>query len=194
MAETHTIARSPGVAYAVSDTGPLISAFQSGSLGLLASVFAAIYIPQACMTELEQHGWEEEVQSAILQLAVVRLNPKEEEYALELADQIAQHSNTRDPVLEHHIGEAQAIVVALRPEHRADLLLLDELAARAVARQAELKLSGFPGALLLATQLGLISAEELRVRLDTCREKGTHYGEAFIQEVYEMAQMGRRQR
>lgn len=53
------------------------------------------------------------------------------------------------------------------------------------------KLSGFPGVLLLATQGGLISAEELRTRLEICREKGTHYRTSFIQQVYEMAKQSR---
>jgi len=71
--------------------------------------------------------------------------------------------------------------------------LLDELAARAIARQMGVKLSGFPGALLLAVQGGLISAEELKARLEVCRKKGTHYGAHFIQQVYEMAKHGRRE-
>ena len=82
--------------------------------------------------------------------------------------------------------------MALRPEHRNDLLLLDELAARAVAKQKGIKLSGFPGVLLLAAQTGLISAEELKTRLEMCREQGTHYRTNFIQQVYEMAKQRRR--
>ena len=104
------------------------------------------------------------------------------------ADQIAWHPDTHEQRSESHIGEAQAIVLALRPEHKDDLLLLDELAARAVvAGQTDLKLSGFPGVLLLATQTGFISAEDMKARMETCREKGTHYGKGFIRQVYKMA-------
>ena len=93
---------------------------------------------------------------------------------------------------ENHLGEAQAIALALRSEHRNDLLLLDELAAREIAKQMGAKLSGFPGVLLLAVQVGLISAEELKARLEACRYKGTHYGAELIEQVYEMAKLGRR--
>ena len=114
----------------------------------------------------------------------------EEKYALELAERIAHHPDTHDPVAEGHLGEAQAIALALRSEYKDDLLLLDELAARAVAKQEGVKLSGFPGVLLVAVQGGLISAEDLRSRLETCRAQGTHYGARFVQEVYEMAKQG----
>ena len=97
-------------------------------------------------------------------------------------------------IAEHHLSEAQVIVLALRPEHQDDALLLDELAARAIAKQMGVKLSGFPGVLLLAVQGGLIAAEELKQRLERCRAQGTHYGVTFIRQVYEMAKHIRRTR
>lgn len=194
MTRTPSTARSrlPGVTYAISNTGPLISTFQSDSFALLTKIFATILVSTACVAELEKHGWEEEMQSASPQLVIVKLTANEEKRSLTFAEQIAQHPDTNDPVAENHLGEAHAIVLALRPEHRDDVLLVDELAARAVAKQTGLKLSGFPGALLLATQGGLISAEELKARLEICREQGTHYGATFIRQVYEMAKQCRR--
>ncbi len=192
MAEVRAATRRPGVTYAVSNTGPLISAFQSDSFALLAHIFAEIHTSTVCMAELTNHGWEEEVRAASPKLVIMKLASGEERRALAIAKQIAQHPDTNDPIAEHHLGEAQAIVLALRSEHRADLLLLDELAARAIAKQMGVKLSGFPGALLLAVQGGLITAEELKVRLEKCREQGTHYGASFIKQVYEMAKQGRR--
>ena len=100
--------------------------------------------------------------------------------------------DTKDPVGENHLGEAQAIALVLRPAYREDLLLVDELAARAMAKQLGIRLSGFPGVLLVAVQSGLISAEDLQERLENCRQQGTHYGMPFIRQVYEMAKHGRR--
>jgi predicted nucleic acid-binding protein len=192
MAERHPAARLPGATYAISNTGPLISAFQSDSVALLARIFPEIYISPVCLTELTKHGWEEEVRAALSKVVVVELTPTEERHALTIAQHIAQHPDTNDPTAEHHLGEAQVIVLALRSEHRDDLLLLDELAARAIAKQLGVKLSGFPGVLLLAVQGGLISAEELKKRLDKCREQGTHYGVKFIRQVCELAKRLRR--
>ena len=179
--------RQPGVTYAISDTGPLISAFQSDSFDLLAQIFAEVHISRACLDELETHGWIKQVQAAMPKLAVVELTSREKDMALNIARQVANHPDTNDPVVENHLGEAQAIALALRAEYRDDLLLLDERAARAIAQERGLKLSGFPGVLLLAVQAELMSADDLRTRLETCRAQGTHYSIQFIERVYAMA-------
>ena len=64
------------------------------------------------------------------------------------------------------------------------MLLLDELAARAVAEEIGLTLSGFAGVLLVAVQEGVLTADELKERLATCQRQGTHYSAAFIEKVY----------
>lgn len=179
--------------YAVCNTGPLISAFQSDSLLLLTQIFTEIQVSSVCVDELLRHGWEAKVRAATPPLVIVPVSPEEEQRAYLIAGQIAQHPQNNDPVIENHLGEAQAITLALRPEHQSDVLLLDELAARSVAQQLGIRLSGFPGVLLLAVQAGLITAEELKSRLEQCRQQGTHYGVRFIQQVYEMARQGRRE-
>lgn len=183
MISTPSGVRRPGATYAVSNTGPLIAAFQSESFALLTALFAEIHLPPACQAELEAHGYGPQVQAAAPQLVLVPLTPSEIQRAGRIAQQIAHHSATRDPMAAHHRGEAQAIVLARRPAYRNDLLLLDELAARAVAQHQGVKLSGFPGVLLLAVQGGLISADELKARLERCRAQGTHYGVRFIHRV-----------
>ena len=172
--------------------GPLISAFQSGSFALLSQIFAEIHISTACVAELIRHGWEAEIKAATPPLVIVSLSAAEEEQAMAIAEEIAQQPETKDPVVVNHLGEAQAIQLALRPEHQNDVLLLDELAARTVARQRKVKLSGFPGTLLMAVQAGLLSAEELQERLEKCRQQGTHYSVTFIEQVFEMAKQKRR--
>ena len=57
--------RQLGRTYAVSDTGPLISAFQAKSFSLLTQIFAEIHISTMCQAEMVRHGWEEEVRSAV---------------------------------------------------------------------------------------------------------------------------------
>ncbi len=186
------ISNAPIGTYAVCNTGPLISAFQSDSFPLLAQIFTGIHVSNVCFGELVLHGWDTEVQAATPPLVIVPLTPEEEQQAYKIAEQIAGHPQNSDPVIENHLGEAQAITLSLRPEYYGDVLLLDELAARAVAKQFGIRLSGFPGVLLLAAQAGLITADELRNRLERCRQKGTHYGISFIQQVFEMARQGRR--
>lgn len=192
MAQAPRIARPPGVTHAVTNTGPLISAFQSNSFGLLTQVFPVIHVPAACVVELEAHVWKAEIIAAGRQLVIAKLTGGEEKQALAIARKIARHPASSDPAAAIHLGEAQAIVLSRRPAHRNDVLLLDEMAARAIAKEVGLRFSGFPGVLLLAVQGTLISAEELKGRLELCRASGTHYGADFIQRVYEMARRGRR--
>lgn len=125
-------------------------------------------------------------------LIIIELSPEEQQQARVIAEEIARQPTTNDRIADNHLGEAQVIQLALRPEYRNDVVLLDELAARTVARQRGIRLSGFPGVLLMAVQVGLLSAEELRDRLERCRQAGTHYGVAFVRQVYEMAKQDRR--
>jgi len=176
--------REPGVTHAISDTGPLISIFQSNSLNLVTTLLPVIHIPPMCVEELIRHGWGESLQSAGSRIESHFLTQAEEEIARTIARQIALHPLSRDPVVDNHLGEAQAITLAARPEFINDVLLVDELAARMVAEQMGLTLSGFAGVLLVAVQEGLLTASELKERLEACRQQGTHYSEAFIEQVY----------
>ena len=184
--------REPGSTQAISDTGPLISIFQSNSLDVVTTLLPVIHIPQACADELAKHGWKEALQLSNSRIQIHALSDKEKEAAWSIAQRIAAHAMSGDPEPAHHLGEAQAIVLATRPEYASDVLLIDELAARAVAQDIGLALSGFPGVLLVAAQEGLLSAEEVKERLETCRRQGTHYSKALIKQVYSAAKEGER--
>ncbi len=86
--------RIRGATYAISDTGPLISAFQSESFDLLTRIFPAIFVSMACMTELEEHGWEEEIRAAGSRILPAAFTDEEQQQALTFAEQIARHSAT----------------------------------------------------------------------------------------------------
>ena len=58
--------------YSISDTGPLISAFQSDSFALLTRIFPIVFIPPACADELVRHGWENEMSDVSNQLVIPR--------------------------------------------------------------------------------------------------------------------------
>ncbi len=91
------------VTYAVCNTGPLISAFQSGSFSLLAQIFAEIHISTVCVGELIRHGWEAEIKAATPPLVIVALSATEEQQALTIAEEISRQPNTNDPVVVNHL-------------------------------------------------------------------------------------------
>ncbi len=176
--------REPGTTHTISDTGPLISIFQSDSLDLVTTLLPVIHIPSVCADELTKHGWGKLLQSAGARIEIHGLTEAEEKTAWAIARAIALHPLSQDPVPDNHLGEAQAMALVARPEFINNVLLLDELAARAVAKELGLILSGFAGVLLVAVQKGLLTADELKERLETCQRQGTHYGKAFIKQVY----------
>ena len=98
-----------------------------------------------CMAELEEYGWEEEIRAAGSRILPAALTDEGQQQALTFAKQIARHPATHTTIAKEHLGESEALVLALRTEHQHDLLWFDEFAARAVAKQAGVKLSGFHG-------------------------------------------------
>lgn len=173
--------------YAIGDTGPLISAFQSDSFTLLGRIFSEVHVPPACVLELTRHGWSAEVAAAAPTLVIVQLTDEELLLTQEIARAVAIQSGSSADELNEHAGEAQVIALGLRAEYQHDILLLDEQAARIVAQEAGLPITGFPGVLLLAAGQGLITPTDVRERLEQCRRQGTYYSSSFIQQVYELA-------
>jgi predicted nucleic acid-binding protein len=190
-------------ATAICDTGPLISAFQSESTRILALLFAALVAPGAVRDELEDHGWgrqwaelEADKRFWIVRPQVISPSPRLQELAESLAGRVAQKS--RQPNPDAHIGEAQVIALAMRGRYRErhtgvelpNVALLDERAAREVALEEGLIVTGFPGVLLAATQAGIIKPDDLESRLKRCQALGTHYSNELVAQVVEAARRG----
>lgn len=56
---------------AVSNTGPLVSAFQCGRIDLLKRYFSLLYITTSEVQELDGHGWLDEITQLIREGFVV---------------------------------------------------------------------------------------------------------------------------
>lgn len=173
--------------FAVSDTGPLISMFQSNSLDLALTLFGQIHISETCQAELIKHGWQDVLEQASTTLIIDKLTAREIAKAKQFAHRIAVHPMSKDRIPDNHLGEAEAMVLVQRSEFATGVLLLDELIARAVAKELGLRISGFAGVLLLAVYDGLLTASDLKKRLESCRQQGTHYSRALIEQVYRRA-------
>lgn len=173
--------------FVLSDTGPLVSAFQSDSFDLLNALVGTIHTTSTCLAELIEADWREQVQAAGARLVQIGLTESETARARQFAEQIAQHPATkmRDPA--HHLGEAEIIALAQRAEMRDAIIWLDEHAAREVAADAGLTVSGFAGALLVAVEAGLVNSAQVKNRLERCRQLGTHYSHELIERVYRAA-------
>ena len=127
----------------VSDTSPIRALSHLGCLSLLHSLFGEVLIPPAVVAELERP--RSKLPSLVVQgLAFVRVQaPQDRRLVGEFLGSL-------------ELGEAEALALAI--EVRADALLIDEAAGRAVARQRGLLPIGALGILVRARQRGLVGA------------------------------------
>jgi predicted nucleic acid-binding protein len=56
---------SSGKIAVISNTGPLISAFQCGRIDLLKHYFETIYIPESELEEFRRHGADETIRQLV---------------------------------------------------------------------------------------------------------------------------------
>lgn len=170
------------------DTGPLISAFQCSRVDLLKRYFKTIYIAPSQVAELEKHGASEELGDLTREGVVVlaeALTADEKERAEMLARRIAAQPSSGDPDYRGHLPEAEMMIVAARTELGCVRILLDELAARTVAEEEGLRITGFPGVVGRAGLDGLLTGKDIRRLLGLCQQQGTHYSDQLIEHVAE---------
>jgi predicted nucleic acid-binding protein len=162
---------------AVSNTGPLISAFQCGRTNLLKRYLSVIYITTSELTELDKHSWTDEIRELISEGSVVvvsELTEQEKGQAENVAKRIATDPTSRDLDWHNHLPEAEAIVlVKQRAYLMIDQILLDEKAARKVAHELGLSITGFPGVIGRAGLDGILTKDEIRQLLRICQQQGT---------------------
>lgn len=168
---------------AVSNTGPLLSAFQCGRVDILKHFHEAIYITPDQVAELREHGAGEEVDDLVKEgfLVVVGLSEDEEREALKVAEMIAGLARNKDP--KAHLPEAKAMVLMMRGDLEATAFLVEERAAFLVAQSLGLNPVGFVGILLKAAEVSLMKPEEVLTALKECRSKGTFYSDRLLHDV-----------
>ena len=118
----------------VSDTSAITSLLQVDNIVLLQRLYGEVLIPEAVRDELQR--------THPSLPSFIRCQP------------VANTSDVRRLLAEIDIGEAEAIV--LSRECRADVLLIDDLEGRRVARREGVPFIGLLGVLVQAKQLGHI--------------------------------------
>jgi len=88
---------------AVSNTGPLLSVFQSGQAGLLKSLYDRIYIPASTLAEHTKHGAGALIQELIDAgfVVVCESSEIEKEAAKRISEEIAAHPLTKDQMSQN---------------------------------------------------------------------------------------------
>ena len=173
---------------AVSNTGPLVSTFQCGRVDLLKRYFSLIYITTSEVQELDVHGWCDEINQLIREgfVMVADLTDSEKQQAESVAKRIAQLHKSPRSDWRDDLAEAEAmILIQNRTDINAAIILLDEKAARKIAGEMGLKITGFPGILGRAGLDGILTKDDIRQHLKTCQQQGTYYSDQLIETLAE---------
>ena len=137
----------------VVDTSPLIALDRIGYLYILKELFGAVIRPQSVADEL---------------IAGRRIYGGSSE--LFDADWIENHADPAEIIFRKELGAGETAAIILAKKLNADLVLLDDLAARNVATQLGLSVSGTLGILLAAHKKGRLP--DLKSALSTLTDCG----------------------
>lgn len=153
----------------ISNTTPILSLLKINKLILLEKLYERIIIPTAVYNEIEKG--------------------KEKPYYLDLKliDWIAiweiKNPDSKDYFLDLDEGEAEVIILAR--EQNSDLVIIDEIMGRRIARQFELTVTGTIGVLLKAKERGFVSS--IKELLTELQEKGIWLNSKLISKALELA-------
>lgn len=145
----------------VSDTTPLISLLKIGRLDLLRTLFKEVHIPSAVFGELTQNPRFKDEAEQVRSCPFLKVGKADEGRVRHIIEETGLD-----------LGESEAIVLA--ESLGASLTLIDEIRARAVAKQRGLRITGTVGILDRAFRLNHITAEETRRCAEALRIGGRY--------------------
>jgi predicted nucleic acid-binding protein len=141
----------------VSNTSPVSNLAIVGRLEVLRAKYGAVVVPEAVRRELSRLAHPAGA-------AAVRQAFAEGWLVME-----AVADRTVIPVLRARVDEGEAEAIELARQTRADLLLMDDSAGRAIAREEGLPFTGLVGVLAEEREAGRIAS--LKAELDMLRRE-----------------------
>lgn len=157
----------------ISDTTPIISLLKINQLELLNHLFGEVQIPDAVYEELISNAKFQKEVEKILSAEYIKKVVVEDKKSVTLL----RRATGLDA------GESEAII--LSDLIQADLLLMDELKGRQVAKQMGLNIMGTVGILMTAFDEKLLSEEEIEQCIDVLRNNGRHISDKLYEQLME---------
>ena len=155
----------------VSDTTPLMTLLKCNQLDLLKRMYGSVLIPSAVYSELTDNPLYENEAEIIRDCDFLDVR----EISDKARVKVLQNSTGLD------LGETEAIVLA--ETTKADLLLMDEVMGRMVAKEMGFTIAGAIGILIAAKTEGLLSSDEIKTVVELIRESGQHIGEPLLKKL-----------
>lgn len=154
----------------IVNSTPLIVLCGIGKLNILKDMYAEIIIPSAVYSEVT-----EKADSACAQI--------EAEGTWIHVEQIKDYSEKKMYKAKLHDGEVEVMILA--QEQKADLVIIDDNAAKKTAKYLGLTVTGTLGVLIKAKRQGIIN--EVRPLLSEMRANGFYVSDAVERMVLEQA-------
>ena len=153
----------------VTNTSPLIALERIGQLSLLPKLYGTVIRPNAVLVEIEEGRGKYGVPDG-----------------LQDPDWLETMGDPPEMELRRELGSGETAVIALALRLQADLVILDDLAARNVAAELGLSVSGTLGILLAASRRGLLADVEMAV--DALTMVGFRVSDRIVKEIRRVAQ------
>lgn len=146
----------------IANSTPLVALWVLGRLDLLQALYKEVWIPQAVYDEFvaAEHALR---QTALQNATWIQLVP------------VANAQRVR---VYTGLDQGEAKVLALAEEHRARLVIIDEMRARRYAQRLGMPLTGTLGLLLLSKEKGLIL--RLAPLIDELRNAGLYFASDLV--------------
>lgn len=148
----------------VADTSSLNYLVLTGRIDILPKLYDRIYIPESVIHELSDAGAPPAVQGWVKNLPVWV---------------VTQRITNHDPSIGF-LGRGEQDGMALIQTLRADLMLLDDKAARKAAIQRGISVIGILGIFRDAARAGLI---DLEASIEALRQTNFHMSQSLVSEI-----------
>ncbi|RLD06932.1 MAG: DUF3368 domain-containing protein [Chloroflexi bacterium] len=152
----------------IADSSALVSLAVCQSLDVLLTLYDDVKVPQAVYDEVVEPGKSQAPRLAIF-----------------LENRVVPVDMARFVFNAGGLGQGELEAMALYKELSADVLLIDDRRARAVAEHNQIACVGALGVLLLAKDRGVI--ERVKPAVDALRNSSIYYGEELLTKVLELA-------
>ena len=160
----------------VSDTTPIISLMKIERLYLMKQLFDEVKLPEAVYMELVSNRQFEKERRQIEESSFIKIVCVENNEAVDLLRKTTGLDK----------GESEAII--LSASCGADLLLMDEVKGRLVAKQRGLHLMGTVGMLQAAYQEKLMSRKDIEACINVLKSNGRHISDKLFQQLLDTIQ------
>lgn len=145
----------------IVNTSPLIALERIGQLHLLKQLYSSVVRPQSVLDEIEAGREHHDISSELVD-----------------SDWILTEPDPPEMVLRKELGKGETAAIALAAKTKADLIILDDFAARLVAQGIDLAVTGTLGVLRASHRLGYI--EDMKGCLTSLNEAGFYLSQEIL--------------